>query len=175
MSIHLGHRRFFGSCICCRGGPPVASSINRRTVLSGMASDRRICSDHRSCVAGSRSEPALLKTILDRRSSSFRCGQRSSYWKQMSFLEYDSGWGLGVGAVDRASTGSSRFLTSDASPIWRRRHSRNMRRTPKRTARSREPCPALIFICEPSFCKFQRVDRCPYIFGWHASPMVTTE
>jgi lipoyl-dependent peroxiredoxin len=36
-------------------------------------------------------------------------------------------------------------------------------------------CPASIFICEPSSCKFQRVDRCPYIFVWRASPMVNTE
>jgi len=45
----------------------------------------------------------------------------------------------------------------------------------KKNCPVREPLPALIFMCEPSSCKFQRVDRCPYIFGWHASPMVTTE
>jgi len=56
------------------------------------------------------------------------------------------------------------------SPIWRRRHSRNMRRTPKRTVRSREPCPASIFICEPSSCKFQRVDRCPLHFRLARKP-----
>jgi organic hydroperoxide reductase OsmC/OhrA len=37
-------------------------------------------------------------------------------------------------------------------------------------ARSRELCPESTFICEPSSCKFQRIDHCPYIFDWHASP-----
>jgi 6-methylsalicylate decarboxylase len=37
MSTHLGRRQFFGSCVCCKGGPLVPSSVNRRTVLSGMA------------------------------------------------------------------------------------------------------------------------------------------
>ena len=37
MSTHLGLRQFFGSCVCCKGGPPVPSSVNRRTALSGMA------------------------------------------------------------------------------------------------------------------------------------------
>src|SRR5579872_233452 len=55
------------------------------------------------------------------------------------------------------------------------RHSRNMRRTPRRTARSRGPCLESTFICEPSSCKFQRVDHRPYIFGWYESPMVNTE
>jgi OsmC subfamily peroxiredoxin len=59
------------------------------------------------------------------------------------------------------------------SPRWRLRPSKSMRGTPKRTARSREPCPASISVCELSFCRFQRLDRLRFV--WCASPVVITE
>jgi OsmC subfamily peroxiredoxin len=60
-------------------------------------------------------------------------------------------------------------------PTWRPRSSWDVRRMPRRTAPSREPCPASILICEPSFCEVQRLDiLCAYIFVWRASRVVTT-
>ena len=77
--------------------------------------------------------------------------------------------------VDGPSIGSI-STRKPRSPIWQRRPSRNMRRTPRRTARSRERYPASIFICGPSSCEVQRLDiLCAYICVWCASPVVTTE
>ncbi len=77
------------------------------------------------------------------------------------FEERDGGWS--IHRID---------LDTEASiPIWRRRPSRSMRRTSRRTAQSREPCPESIFIFWPSFCGVRRLNiLCAYIFMWRASP-----
>jgi hypothetical protein len=67
-------RRFIGTCLCCNSDPALLSSIDRRTVLSGVAAIGLAASafDHHSRRTGARSSRPGFKTSLDRRPSSFR-------------------------------------------------------------------------------------------------------
>jgi hypothetical protein len=67
---------------------------------------------------------------------------------KVDFEERDGGWS--IHRIDLATEASVSYVAAS-----QRRPSRNRRRAPSRTARSREPCPASTSICEPNSSEFQ--------------------